>query len=268
MNPAPVRSRSSLTSSAVMSAMPVRSPVVAAARSGPAVVVSWWCGRRRAGAVETASAGRGRLVRLLGRFAGELGGDLLRRGLGGGSATAASARATRSPGRRSSSSASGSKVSAAPPARAATSSSSPGTSSSASGIAIASILGLLALRAERSRAPSMAASATSVHSRRMARMASSLAGMMKSSSSGSTLVSPVPTTGISSLLASVTAMCSRCGSTMKRRPAGGSSCACRRACPGAWSSPRSASRLPSWSGGRSRRSPGAPRAARAGRCAS
>ena len=116
----------------------------------------------------------------------------------GGSATAASARATRSPGRRSSSSASGSNERAAPPARAATSSSvAPGTSSSASGIAIASICsGSEALRADRSRAPSIAASATSVHSRRMARIASSLAGMMKSSSSGSTLVSPVPTTGI------------------------------------------------------------------------
>ena len=49
-------------------------------------------------------------------------------------------------------------------------------------------------------------------------MASSLAGMMKSSSSGSTLVSPVPTTGISSLFASVTPMRSRCGSTMKIAP--------------------------------------------------
>jgi len=38
--------------------------------------------------------------------------------------------------------------------------------------------GSVALRAERSRAPSMAASATSVQSRRMARIASSLAGMM------------------------------------------------------------------------------------------
>ena len=52
----------------------------------------------------------------------------------------------------------------------------------------------------------------------MARIASSLAGMMKSSSSGSTLVSPVPTTGISSLLASVTPIRSRCGSTMKMAP--------------------------------------------------
>ena len=80
------------------------------------------------------------------------------------------------------------------------------------------LLGLEALRAERSRAPSIAASATSVQSRRMARIASSLAGMMKSSSSGSTLVSPVPTTGISSLLASVTPIRSRCGSTMKMAP--------------------------------------------------
>ncbi len=64
----------------------------------------------------------------------------------------------------------------------------------------------------------MHASATSWQSSRMERMASSFAGMMKSSSSGSTFVSPVPTTGISSLFASVTAMRSRCGSTMKMMP--------------------------------------------------
>jgi hypothetical protein len=46
-------------------------------------------------------------------------------------------------------------------------------------MAMASIgSGSTALRAERCWAPSMAASATSVHSSRMARMASSLAGMM------------------------------------------------------------------------------------------
>ena len=103
------------------------------------VVWSWWLAAGRAGR----SAGRaaaGRRRRLLGRLAGELGGDLLGRRLGGASATAASARATRSPGSRSSSSASGSNDSAAPPARAATSSSvAPGPRRSASGMAIASI---------------------------------------------------------------------------------------------------------------------------------
>ena len=64
----------------------------------------------------------------------------------------------------------------------------------------------------------MQASAISVQSRRIDRIASSLAGMMWSISSGSTFVSPVATTGTSSLFASVTAIRSRCGSMMNTAP--------------------------------------------------
>ena len=53
-----------------------------------------------------------------------------------------------------------------------------------------------------------------------------------------------------------------------RRRAGASSCGCRRAWPGACSAPRSAARPPSSAAGRSRRPAGAPRAGRGGRCAS
>jgi len=45
---------------------------------------------------------------------------------------------------------------------------------------------------------------------------------------GSTFVSPVPMTGISSLRASMTAMCSRCGSMTNIARAADASCACRQ----------------------------------------
>ena len=190
MNPAPVRSRSSLTASAEMSAMLVRCSCSCAAggRGDPgSIVASSAVGR----AARRRSAG-GRRLFLLGGFAGELGGDLLRAGLGRRRRASAPGRSGGRPGRRSSSSsASGSNVSAAPPARAATSSSD----------ADLVVLGLgrrsrpparaRPARAARSCWPSMQASAISWQSSRIDRIASSLAGMMWSISSGSTFVSPV-----------------------------------------------------------------------------
>src|SRR4051794_23699117 len=80
MKPAPVRSRSSLTSAAEISAMPVPTPVLRRPWWVAAVIVVMVAAAaRRPGRSRLVSAGDRGLVALLGRFTGQLRGDLLSR---------------------------------------------------------------------------------------------------------------------------------------------------------------------------------------------
>ena len=168
------------------------SPVSVRGRLVAAAGAWFGCGDRRALGHRARRISRRRRLLLLGGFAGELRGDLLGRRLGRGRARHRSAAAAeRAPGSRSSSSRvrlerqgarrrrgprrarrrptrrTRARRSSRPPARARRRATA------------------------RSCWPSMQASATSVQSSRIERIASSLAGMMWSISSGSTFVSPV-----------------------------------------------------------------------------
>ncbi len=179
MNPAPVRSRSSLTSSAVMSAMCVCAPVRVGARVGRRRGA--WCrsdsrrgrpaaGRSRSAAAVVALPSRPPRGRVPPRSPRGLPRPVRRRRLGASRAVA---------GQQVVFVGVGLEVRAAPPASAATSSSVAGTSSSSPARdRAASTPRARRMRAARSLCAFDGGIGHERHSSRMARIASSLAGMM------------------------------------------------------------------------------------------
>ena len=185
MKPAPVRSRSSLTGSAVISAMWCGAPVRGRGGPAPAVVrvvdlARRRIGRRRGRASRPALPARRCRFGLLGGLAGQLGGDLLGSRLGGVGAAASATGRPAGAGqqlvlvgvglegqRRAAGEGRDELVGRAGSRRLGL-----GRRLAISGS------GSLARAARSLLRPRCAASATSVHSSRIARIASSLAGMM------------------------------------------------------------------------------------------